>query len=86
MEKYHSSSVIQDFVFSSRKSGCFRCILLQAYNKSQYICDSFVFSCTPDWDFCTYCQYEKMLSHIVPHTHTSQKDRKQRAPYFYNFN
>ena len=32
-EKYHSSSVIQDFVFSSRKSSCIRCISLQVYNK-----------------------------------------------------
>ena len=33
-EKYHPSSVIQDFVFSSRKSSCIRCISLQVYNKS----------------------------------------------------
>ena len=32
-EKYHPSSVIQDFVFSSRKSSCIRCISLQVYNK-----------------------------------------------------
>ena len=32
-EKYHPSSVIQDFVFLSRKSGCIRCISLQVYNK-----------------------------------------------------
>ena len=31
-EKYHLSSVIQDFVFSSRKSSCIRCISLQVYN------------------------------------------------------
>ena len=35
-EKYHPSSVIQDFVFSSRKSSCIRCISLQVYNKSIY--------------------------------------------------
>ena len=28
-QKYHASSVIQDFVFSSRKGGCIRCISLQ---------------------------------------------------------
>ena len=33
-EKYHPSSVIQDFVFSSRKSSRIRCISLQVYNKS----------------------------------------------------
>ena len=33
MEKYHPSSVMQDFVFSSRKSGCIRYISLQVYNK-----------------------------------------------------
>ena len=33
-EKYHPSSVIQDFVFSSRKSSCIRCISLQVYNKN----------------------------------------------------
>ena len=32
-EKYHPSSVIQDFVFLSRKSSCIRCISLQVYNK-----------------------------------------------------
>ena len=32
-EKYHPSSVIQDFVFPSRKSSCIRCISLQVYNK-----------------------------------------------------
>ena len=31
-EKYHASSVIQDFVFLSRKGGCIRCISLQVYN------------------------------------------------------
>ena len=35
-EKYHPSSVIQDFVFSSRKSSCIRCITLQVYNKTIY--------------------------------------------------
>ena len=35
-EKYHPSSVIQDFVFSSRKSSCIRCISLQVYNKFVY--------------------------------------------------
>ena len=35
-EKYHPSSVIQTFVFSSRKSGCTRYILLQVYNKIKY--------------------------------------------------
>ena len=33
MEKYHPSSVIQDFVFSSWKSGFIRYISLQVYNK-----------------------------------------------------
>ena len=33
-EKYHPSSVIQDFVFSSRKGSCIRCISLQVYNKT----------------------------------------------------
>ena len=32
-EKYHPSSVIQDFVFSSQKKSCIRCISLQVYNK-----------------------------------------------------
>ena len=32
-EKYRASSVIQDFVFLSRKRGCIRCISLQVYNK-----------------------------------------------------
>ena len=32
-EKYYPSSVIQDFVFSSQKSGCIRYISLQVYNK-----------------------------------------------------
>ena len=35
-EKYHLSSVIQDFVFSSRKSGCIRFISLQVYNNVLY--------------------------------------------------
>ena len=35
-EKYHSSSVIQDFVFSSGKSSRIRCISLQVYNKNLY--------------------------------------------------
>ena len=35
-EKYHASRVIQDFVFSSRKGGCIRCISLQVYNKAVY--------------------------------------------------
>ena len=41
-EKYYPSSVIQDFVFSSRKSSCIRCISLQVYNKAveQLTCDS----------------------------------------------
>ena len=33
-EKYHVSSLIQDFVFSSRKMGCSMCISSQVYNKS----------------------------------------------------
>ena len=33
MEKYHLSSAIQDFVFSSWKSGFIRYISLQVYNK-----------------------------------------------------
>ena len=36
MEKYHFSSVIQDFVFLSRKKGCIMCISLQVYNKMYY--------------------------------------------------
>ena len=45
-EKYHPSRVIQDFVFSSRKSGCFSCISLQVYNKRGYFFrGSFVFLC-----------------------------------------
>ena len=32
-KKYHPSSVLQDFVFSSRKSGCIRYISLQVDNK-----------------------------------------------------
>ena len=35
-KKYHPSSVIQDFVFTSRKSSCIRCISLQVYNNSIY--------------------------------------------------
>ena len=35
MEKYHTSSVIQDFVFLSQKRGCIRCISLQVYNKNE---------------------------------------------------
>ena len=34
MEKYHASSVIQDFVFLSRKKGCIRCISMQVYIKT----------------------------------------------------
>ena len=34
--KYHISSLIQDFVFSTRKKGCIRCISLQVYNKLIY--------------------------------------------------
>ena len=32
MEKYHASSVIQDFVFLSQEMCCIRCISLQVYN------------------------------------------------------
>ena len=32
-EKYHSSSVIQDFVLLSWKMGCIGCTSLQVYNK-----------------------------------------------------
>ena len=32
-EKYNVSSVIQDFVFLSRKKGCIGCISWQVYNK-----------------------------------------------------
>ena len=35
-EKYHPRSVIQDFVFLSRKRGCIRCLSLQVYNKIKY--------------------------------------------------
>ena len=35
--KYHASSVIQDFVFSSRKKGCIGCISWQVYNKVFYL-------------------------------------------------
>ena len=34
MEKYHFSSLLQDFVFSSRKIGCIRCISSQIYTKT----------------------------------------------------
>ena len=33
MEKYQVSSLIQEFVFSSRKMGCIKCISSQIYNK-----------------------------------------------------
>ena len=36
MEKYHVSSLIQYFVFSSWKMGCIRCISKQVYNKKNY--------------------------------------------------
>ena len=36
MEKYHPSSMIQDFVFLSRKRCCIRCISLQVYNNFDY--------------------------------------------------
>ena len=32
-EKYHVSSVIQDFEFPSHKKGCIGCISWQVYNK-----------------------------------------------------
>ena len=32
-EKYHISSLMQDFIFSGRKMGCIRCIISQVYNK-----------------------------------------------------
>ena len=35
-EKYHPRSMIQDFVFLSRKRGCIRCLSLQVYNKIKY--------------------------------------------------
>ena len=35
-EKYHVSSVIQDFVFLSRKMSRIGCISWQVYNKSKY--------------------------------------------------
>ena len=35
-EKYHASSLIQDFVSSSRKMGCIRCISSQVYNNKKY--------------------------------------------------
>ena len=35
-EKYHPCRVIQDFVFSTQKGGCIRCISLQVYNKKDY--------------------------------------------------
>ena len=34
-EKDHVSSLIQDFIFSSRKKGYIKCISLQVYNKNQ---------------------------------------------------
>ena len=36
MEKYHVSSLIQDFVFLSWKKGCIWCISLQVYNNITY--------------------------------------------------
>ena len=33
IEKYHVSSLIQGFVFPSRKIGCIKCISLKVYNK-----------------------------------------------------
>ena len=36
-EKYHVSSLIQDFVFASRKMGCIRCVSSQVYNKRYYV-------------------------------------------------
>ena len=35
-EKYHVSSLIQDFVFSSCKKGCIGCISWQVYNKIEF--------------------------------------------------
>ena len=35
-EKYQASSLIQGFVFSSRKMGCIRSISSQVYNKIIY--------------------------------------------------
>ena len=35
-EKDHVSSLMQDFIFSSRKKGYIRCISLQVYNKIKY--------------------------------------------------
>ena len=35
-EKYHASSVIQDFLFLSGKRGSIRCISLLVYNKDSY--------------------------------------------------
>ena len=35
-EKYHASSLIQAFVFPSRKMGCIRSISSQVYNKMTY--------------------------------------------------
>ena len=34
--KYHVSSLIQDFVFLSRKMDCIRCISSQVNNKIKY--------------------------------------------------
>ena len=35
-EKYHVSSLIQNFVFDSMKMDCIRCISSQVYNKWGY--------------------------------------------------
>ena len=35
--KYLARSLIQDFVFSSRKMGCIRCISAHVYNKCTYM-------------------------------------------------
>ena len=35
-QKYHVSSLIQGFVFSSRKMGCIRCISSQVYINRKY--------------------------------------------------
>ena len=43
-EKYHVSSVIQDFVFLSWKKGCIRCISLLVYNKEGYPIPPFPFN------------------------------------------
>ena len=36
-ENYHTSSVIQDFVFLSWKRCCIRCISLKVYNEYNYL-------------------------------------------------